>query len=228
VRGETIMIAGRFCGPDGSANGGYAAGTIAQRLGGTVEVTLRVPPPLDRPLRIEHDGDVRVWDGETLVAEARPTTVDLEPPPPLSFADAEDAALPAGDPASPFPNCFVCGRSRLPGDGLRIFAGRVPGSELVAAPWVPDESLCRMEFVWAALDCPGAYACDASGRGEALLGRLSARVERLPRPGERCVVVGQSLGEMGRRLFAGTYLFGADGDLVGLAQAIWIVPLRRG
>ena len=51
----TITIPGGFNGPDGSGNGGYSAGLLAERLtrvGGTaVQVTLRTPPPLDRPLR---------------------------------------------------------------------------------------------------------------------------------------------------------------------------------
>jgi hypothetical protein len=100
----------------------------------------------------------------------------------------------------------------------------VPDTELVAATWQPDASLCRPEFVWAALDCPGAYACEAIGRGAAVLGRLAARVERVPHPGERCVVVGWPLGEDGRKLFAGTVLFGEDEDVIGVARAVWIAP----
>jgi hypothetical protein len=165
-----------------------------------------------------------VWDGDALVAEGAPADLELTPPAPVTFAAARAAALPAGDPDSPFPNCFVCGRDRPAGDGLRIFAGPVHRSDLVAATWVPDATLCRPEFVWAALDCPGAYACDALGRGDALLGRLSAHVERVPEPGERCVVVGWSLGEEGRKLYAGTALLGEGGDVVGVARATWILP----
>ena len=220
----TITIDPRFRGSDESANGGYASGLIAQLLDSAGEVTLRAPPPLGRPLRAERDGDVRVWDGDVLVADARAVALDVDVPEPLRFEDARAAALPAGDPASPFPNCFVCGRNRPRGDGLRIFAGRVPDTDLVAATWAPDASLCRPELVWAALDCPGAYACDAAGRGDALLGRLAARIERVPRPGERCVVVGWPLGEEGRKLFAGTALFGEADDVIGVARATWIVP----
>ena len=106
--------------------------------------------------------------------------------------------------------------------------GPLWGTDLVAVLWVPEAALCRPEFVWAALDCPGAYACGALGRGAVVLGRLTARVGRLPRPGERCVVLGWPIGAEGRRLFAGTTLLGEAGDVIGIAKAIWVVPRFAG
>ena len=51
-----MIIAGRFNGPDGSGNGGYSAGLFALAASGGhgdgVEVTLRLPPPLDTPLEL--------------------------------------------------------------------------------------------------------------------------------------------------------------------------------
>lgn len=44
---ETVTIARRYRGPLDSANGGYAAGLLGARLGGTAEVTLRLPPSLE-------------------------------------------------------------------------------------------------------------------------------------------------------------------------------------
>jgi hypothetical protein len=215
-----LTIDPRYRGPDNSGNGGYTCGLLASLLEGDAEVTLRLPPPLDRPLRVARDGErVAVLDGDALVAEAEPARVELELPAPVSFADAEAAALPHGDETSPFPQCFVCGRDRE--DGLRLFPGPVPGRALVAAPWVPEES--RPELVWAALDCPGAYGSGAVGRGTVVLGRLAAHVERLPEPGERCVVVGWPLGEDGRKVYAGTALFGREEPLAW-ARATWIAP----
>ena len=100
----------------------------------------------------------------------------------------------------------------------------VPGRDVVAAPWVPDASLVEPRFVWAALDCPGAYATGVPGRGTVVLGRLAADVRRVPRAGERCVVVGWSLGDEGRKHHAGTALFGEDGDVLGVGRALWIEP----
>jgi hypothetical protein len=223
-----IVIERRFRGPTESGNGGYTCGLVAGFLDGPAEVTLRVPPPLDRALRVERDGDgVRVLDDGTLVAEARPAPVDIEPLEPPSFEEAGGAALPEGDLESPFPECFVCGPHREPGDGLRIFAGPLH-DRVVAAPWVPAEPYTGPEFVWAALDCPGAYACGFGDRGVLVLGRLAARVEVLPRAGERCVVVAWPLGDEGRKAYAGTALYGEGGRLLGVARATWIQPLGVG
>ncbi len=216
-----IVIASRFRGPETSGNGGYTCGAIAQELGGAeVEVTLRLPPPLDEALRLDEDG--RVWDDHALIAEARRVEVGLAPPDPVAWGDALAAELP--DLGSPFPHCFVCGAARAEGDGLRIFAGPVAGQDMVAATWIVRDDTVGAEFVWAALDCPGAYATGVTGRGVVVLGRLTARVERVPHAGERCIVVGWHLDSEGRKHGAGTALFTAEGELLGLAKALWVEP----
>jgi hypothetical protein len=214
-----IVIATRFRGPDDSGNGGYTCGVIAREHGGEeVEVTLRLPPPLEAWLRI--DGEGRVWDDHALVAEVRPAEVALEPPAPVSWDDA--VAAQAVDRGSPFPHCFVCGHASE--DGLHIHAGPVAGRDVVAAPWAVAADTVGSEFAWAALDCPGAYATGVPGRGTVVLGRLAARVDRVPTAGERCVVVGWPLGAEGRKHGAGTALFGESGELLGIARAVWVEP----
>jgi hypothetical protein len=214
-----ILIDSRFRGPDDSGNGGYTCGVIARERGsGETEVNL--PPPLDEWLRLDDEG--RVWDDHALVAEVRAGAVELEPPAPVSWDDAVAAQAPDLD--SPFPHCFVCGHART--DGLHIHAGPVAGRDVVAAPWQVAPDAVGPEFVWAALDCPGAYSTGVLGRGTIVLGRLTARVERLPQAGERCVVVGWPLGSDGRKHGAGTVLFTDAGELLGLARALWIEPRR--
>ncbi len=220
-----MVIDKHFRGPTNSANGGYTCGVLASLLHGPAEVTLRLPPPLERPLEVDWEDErrhIELRDGEALVAEAEPAQVDIELPEPISFEDAAAAALPEGDKESVFPECFVCGWAR--DDGLGIYAGPVQGANLVAATWTPRPDHVAPEFVWAALDCPGAYAVHGGERGMPVLGRLAARVEHLPHPGERCVVLGWSLGEDGRKLYAGTALFGEDGRVLGAARATWIAP----
>ncbi len=104
-----------------------------------------------------------------------------------------------------------------------IRVGPVLGREpLQSAPWVPRES--ASEIVWAAIDCPGAYAVGAEGRGEVVLGRMTARVLRVPDAGDSCVVTAWPLREDGRKLFAGTALFAEGGELLALAHQVWITP----
>jgi hypothetical protein len=218
-----LVIDRKFRGPTESANGGYTCGLLASFTHGPAEVTLRVPPPLERPLEVVTDGSLELRDGDQLVAEAAPAELELDIPDPIPFEKAAAAELPEGDRESVFPECFVCGWAR--DDGLRIYAGQVEGRDLVAATWTPAEDVISSEFVWAALDCPGAYAVEFGQRGNPVLGRLTARVEHLPHPGERCVVIGWPLGEEGRKLYAGTAVFGEDGRLLGSARATWIIPL---
>jgi len=208
-----------------SANGGYTSGRLAAFVDGpAVEVTLRLPPPLDRPLEVRRDRDrALLVDGDALVAEARPATVDLDVPEAVSVADAEAARERyPGTPTPEFAECFVCGR-RDDGDVLGIHVGPVAGREpLHAAPWIVAES--AKELVWAAIDCPGAYAVGADGRGAVVLGRMTCRVVRVPDVGESCVAMAWPLAEDGRKLHAGTALRAEDGELLAVARQVWIAP----
>lgn len=226
-----ITISKRFCGPPTTGNGGYTGGLLAQFVDGPAQVTLRRPPALDRPLRLSHEEDgVALWDEDLLIAEAAPVEFRLDVPPPPSFAEAEAASRNyIGFTQHIFGSCFVCGTGREPGDGLRIFAGPAAGQDMVAAPWVPDESLAgdddnvRPEFVWAALDCPGAFATKKQSENSVIvLGRFEVELSSPVRVGESCVVVGWPLGEDGRKAYAGTAVFGEDGRLCGSARATWI------
>jgi len=222
----TIVIPRRFCGPTESGNGGYVCGRLAAFVHAEiVEVTLRRPPPLELPLAVvRQQKRVLLLDGELLVAEALAADLDLEAPTAVSWDDAVAASAGyVGFEEHAFPECFVCGPAREPGDGLRIFAGPAAGAAgVVAAPWVAREP--APEIVWAAIDCPGAFAVGFSARGETVLGRMTARIFRLPAEGERCVSLGWPLGEDGRKLYAGTALTSETGELLALACQTWIVP----
>jgi hypothetical protein len=49
---QGLRIEERYRGPPDSGNGGYVCGLVAGFLGGSAEVTLRRPPPLDRTLLV--------------------------------------------------------------------------------------------------------------------------------------------------------------------------------
>ena len=231
MKPESFVIASRFCGPTPSGNGGYVCGSVAAHLPGTVSVRLKAPPPLQIALQIEvSDGEARLMQGSDVIAEARSADLDLTPPAAPSFEDAKDATKSyAGFAHHPFPRCFVCGPQRGRGDGLRIFAGPMRSRALVAAPWIPDASLAdrsgkvRAEFLWAALDCPGAWAAGPYPEGKALvLGELCARVTGTVMPEENCVVIGWPIESDGRKRFAGTAVFASSGQAVAVARATWL------
>lgn len=225
-----LVIARRFRGPEGSSNGGYFAGIVAARAGRTVTVRLLRPPPLDTPLDAVElaDGTLAVSSGTERIGEAKTATLDLTARSAPNYFEAVEASRRyAGFQHHRFPTCFVCGTQRSRGDGMRVFAGPIAARDLVAAPWVPDASLdqgdgkVRPEFMSAALDCPGYYAVSPDDR-MMLLGEITVHVNRRVHVGERCTVTGWALEASGRKHAAGTAIFAEDGEVCGLARALWI------
>jgi hypothetical protein len=225
---ETFCIDRRFRGPARSGNGGYVCGRIARHVPGTTTVRLAIPPPLEVPLQVDvTDGVVKLLSGTTLVGEGRAAQLDIAPPAPVSFeAASESSKHYHGFDTHTFPNCFVCGPQRQPGDGLRIFAGEVTDRGLVAAPWTPDASLgtpTANEFLWAALDCPSGFALWSPREGTTVvLGQLTGSIRGQVKPGEKCVAMGWPLQVEGRKRFAGSAVYSANGELVAVARAVWI------
>jgi hypothetical protein len=217
-----MIIEKRYNGPEGSGNGGWTAGTVGTLIDGPATVTLRVPPPLDVPYAIERrDGGIQVYgpDG-VLIATAEHADVEREPIEPVGYDEAEALSREyPGFTSHPFPTCFVCGPQRAPGDGLRLFTGRRANGD-TATPWiVPDDVSTPM--VWASLDCPGGWSVGIEDRPY-LLGRIATRVERVPEPGDRCVVMGRLLGIEGRKAQVAAVLTGPDGEALAWARATWI------
>ncbi|MBR0844091.1 hypothetical protein JQ607_28160 [Bradyrhizobium liaoningense] len=237
-----IIIDRRYCGPPNSGNGGYVCGRLARHIPGGAEVTLRAPPPLDKPLDAiaTGDGTWELRDGTTLLATGRPANVELARLETASFeaACAAESLTPVKPHDHPLPTCFVCGPARAKGDGLRIFAGpleRRSQGPVLAASWTPDpnlaaeDGLVAPEFLWSALDCPTGYACNydpqngSSDWAPILLGRMSARIEARPRPGERCVITTWPIGRDGRKRTAEAALHDEAGKLLAVARTTWIV-----
>jgi hypothetical protein len=229
-----LTIAAKYCGPPQSANGGYTAGLLAKLIEGPCSVTLRAPPPLERPLQLSRsdDGNLSLHDRKILLADARPTTLDLALPEPVTFEQAERASLSyPGSHPHPYPGCFVCGPERPHGDGLAIYPGPVEGRNVVASPWLPTRELCSDgnvvddEFVWAALDCPSlfGYSMFVPEMPPVLLGRLAAEIKSRPAPDARYVVVGWNVGRENRRIECGSMLLDATrGDCLAFALSTWV------
>lgn len=206
----------------------------------TIAVSLRRPPPLDTALAVHEDDGWCIARSEgpdgAEVARAQVVEQELREVAPVPFAEARAAqATYAGLDAHPFPTCFVCGTGR--DDGLRIFPGRVSdhdGAVRVAATWTPaadvaedwhayvdDTRRASLPVTWSALDCIGAWAGDLSER-LMVLARMTARIDALPVVGEEHVVVGAARGQDGRKTLTASTLYDARGQVVGVAEHLWI------
>ena len=238
----TLVVPRRFRGPATSGNGGWTSGALVTLLAGTgpaphppFRVRLSAPPPLETPLQVSEgrallDGRVVLEASELGDVEARDLLV---PVPPVSY----EAAVEAGDRYAglgehPFPECFGCGPARPAGDGLRLRPGPVPGADaerVVAAAWVPAESvvddlgLVPVPVLWAALDCPGGWAVDISGR-PMVLGTMAAWVHGRPQVGEPLVVTGRAVDVSDRKATTSTTLYrSATREVLAVAAHVWVV-----
>lgn len=246
--GLTATTASGVTASDATASGATAPGAMAANTiagdaatADAIEVTLRAPIPLDTAMRIDRpdDDQLRVMQGETLIAEARRAPLAIEVPAPPTFA----AALAARQDSPSFirninpllpdgtgfhPVCACCGADVPEDEGLHVYAAPVPGFAGVAAAWQPRaglgdaDGLLPEAIVWTALDCPGQFAFMAAGIRTGLLGRMTARVLHPVAAGAELRVIGWCLEIEGRKHFAGTALFDADGTLCAYARQTWI------
>lgn len=236
---DAPFVPRRFNGPPASGNGGYVAGMIAERLGASAaEVSLRAPPPLERPLtwRAGDDGALALLHGDTLLAEGRPAGLEVDLPAVMPTAEAAAAAGLAGRlrararTGNPYARCFGCGIERH--DGLRIIPAPVGDDGLVATDWTPDPALAGPDgalpppIVWAALDCPAGIAW-SHRLGDAppmVTVRMAARIDAPVRAGERLVVIGWPILREGRKLHAGTAIVDGAGRALAASRQLWLLP----
>jgi hypothetical protein len=242
---ERVVIDERFRGFEGIALGAYVGGVLARFVEGAARVRLRRPVRMGRPLDVDdrRPAAAALRDGEDVLAEASATTLRLDPPEPVTEAEAEAAsrAYP-GHRRHLFPGCFCCGPDRASGDGLRIFPGRVEGRDAVAAPWIPhavdadERGVVRSEIVWAAFDCPQLWALMLSAPTDSaervVTGELEAQLLGPVLAEEGHVVVAWPMGRDERKLFAGAAVYSKEGSLLGLARQTAVVtgsgvPLGR-
>jgi len=227
-----VLLERRLNGPRRRANGGFAAGSIAQHIDSeTVTVVLHRPIPLGRELPVTADahGGVLVHHRGRLIARARPGVLtDAPAPPPPTYDEAllARSRYPLAGVRHPLADCVVCGVDRT--DGMHVTPGPLGGAaDRLAAPWSVDTRIAHAgtadyAAVWGALDCP-SYPAYALAEGIlCLLGTITARVERRPRVGEHLVVHSWTREHHGRRFETTAEMVDARGGLVARADATWI------
>jgi len=229
---EEIVIAAGFRGRPDSVNGGYAAGLMADHVPGAVEVTLRRPVPLERPLTLARNdtGVLRLCDGGDEIATAEAKPLDLDVP----DAPARDAVVAAcangGDfEEHVFDGCFVCGWKRSVGEGLRVFAGPLPDSKVVAALWRPHAAFADAagdkvgaRYLWGALDCPSALAFGPDISMNVVTGRMHGVVTGAIPVEEDCLVIAWPIGQERRKHYSGAAIIAPDGTVAAKAFNTWI------
>ncbi len=238
-----MLIAGRYCGPSRSGNGGYVSGSLAHELGDTfgraVTVTLRQPPPLDSGMRVSPtDTGLSLTFGGATVAEAAYADSDVEPVEGVSWEEATQAAASyPGLRSHPFPTVLrvrdrACGRAA---DLPRRGPARHPAGALAWRRRGPLTARSRRTGTSTttrpagrAWPRPGPlWTARAGGPGTSrerlmVLGRMTAVVDELPVVGEPHVVVAEHRGGEGRRTFTAATLHDSDGRIVGRAEHTWV------
>ncbi len=231
-----MRIDKKYNGPPHSGNGGYVCGLMSESIEevGPLEITLLAPPPLEKDMELISDGD-QSWsliDEDRVIAKAKTKGLDIAVPyhPTMKEAEACAETYPGHD-RHVFPTCFVCGPARSEGDGLRLFTGRSETGTYVAAPfriyadWVDEAQMLRERFVWAALDCPGAYAISQLHEDKPLvLGRFEVIMDHhiSVSQDESMIAVAWFLGAEGKKHYAGSALIDDQGKVYARAMATWI------
>ena len=247
---DQVIVPARYNGPARSGNGGYVSGLLAHELRAdhtvagdrpevAVAVSLRQPPPLDVPLHVTREepdsasltfGGARDRAGAARAARdlgrragavrrgvgrvrALPRT-HLAPVPHLLRLRRRPARRPAHLPRAGHPDRRRTHRRRRTLDSRPDVAADYHEYD------EPGQRAC-LAATWAALDCIGGWAGDL-GERLMVLGRMTAVVDDLPLVGEPHVVMGQALGQQGRKTFTASTLYDPDGRIVGRAEHVWV------
>ena len=226
-----MIVNSRFNGPTNSGNGGYVAGLMAKEIGGIVQVTLLKPPPLDVEMKFLDEGEEwTLTHRKAVVARAKNSSVTIEPQVIPSMADAVlcETRYP-GFTRHAFPHCFVCGPQRSENDGLRLFTGVSGSGDYVAAPFrafddlYDDKGQMSTEFIWSALDCPGAYAITQIQEEKVLvLGRMTVEIKENIDKSEKLIVSGWYRGTERKKNYSGSAIINSDGVVKAIGEATWI------
>jgi hypothetical protein len=72
------------------------------------------------------------------------------------------------------------------------------------------------------LDCPSGWAIVIEKMRFIILGRLVVQIYNRVKPNKKFIVMAWKLAEEGRKIYAGTALYSAEGQLYAKGKATWI------
>ena len=229
---EQVTIPDRYNGPPNSGNGGYVAGILAKYLSTSIsQIKLFSPPPLNAALNIiKNDVKVSLYHDSKLIAEGTPSSLDLQVPYIPTQVEAKECSVRyPGFERHAFPRCYVCGPDRAIHDGLRLFTGVSLDKRYVAAPFdtydqlYDNEDKLKTEQIYAALDCPGAYAISQIDEEKIMvLGQITVEVIEPILKEEKLIVVGWYMGKERKKNYSGTAIVTTKGIVKAKANATWI------
>ncbi|MEV6099668.1 hypothetical protein [Nocardia sp. NPDC051981] len=239
TRAEALTIPTHIHGYPEIAFGGYLAGLLAAHSSAdTVRVDFRRAVTVDTPIQLSRPGDGRVAftaTDDTLLVEAAPAALTLDPRPAPSWEAAKSAVELGLSGDRTVTDCYGCGLACEPGRGLLLFPSELPGEQMMAAAWTPDPGLADEsgelppEVVWSALDCPGgraAFVFSRMGSG-AFTAAMTSQQLRPMYAGADYISHAWVVTRDGRKHTVGVALSTADGELCALSEGLWIEP-RQG
>lgn len=232
-----VVFDERFQGPFSMIHGGYVSGFMAMRINNdTVEVTMRNPTPAKKSLTVESETPDRIflYDEDLLLIEARASELNVEMPVPITIDVATQSSLRHVTEWS-LPNCFGCGTDRSEDGGLHLRAGPVEGRNMVAVDWVPCTANIGVDvdrevpkpFAWAAIECTAIQAMNYSGLMKpeemVILGRMTTKIQSLPKVGHSCFITGWPVGREGRKITVAGSIHDETGGLLLVSQLVFIL-----
>ncbi|MBW1790240.1 MAG: hypothetical protein JRK53_27135, partial [Deltaproteobacteria bacterium] len=163
--------------------------------------------------------------------------LELDIPDPITFEEAVKASR--RHVPDTRANCFGCSSLRSEDDGLHLRSGPVEGRDLVAIDWTPraaavgagDGEEVPEPVVWAGMECATYRAMEIGGMRQddevVLLGRMTSKVQALPKVGQPCFFMGWPVERDGRKIRLGGSLHDQGGRVMVVSELL-CVALKPG
>ncbi len=224
-------------GPPGTGQGGYSAYRFSEIVGQSLSVRLHSPIPLGAELVVDRDGNGRYTVSSeagsaaesALIMSGTPSELASYPTPTVTVEDArrarESTDLHLGIHGAP--NCFSCGINR---ESMGVHPGPLPDGRFATDLTPPDWALTADGHVdpwafWAALDCTaGVYVATDETRRIVVTANYQVKMHKdRIEPGTFAVVAHPIDTEWdGRKKWAASSAFDANGVLVAEALSLWV------